>query len=79
MTKQTPPPSCLPLIEPGTGKRLKRKFLGNLFPKDTSESNELKAYTKGFTHYFFKNEGVIVGGTPTNPIRMKIVRQKYYY
>lgn len=77
MTKQVDQNS--PLFQPGTGKRLKREFLGNLFPTNTAEKNELKAYIKGHTHYHFKNEGVMVGGTPTNPIRMKIVRQKYYY
>lgn len=29
------------------GKRLTRRFLGNLFPTNTYEKNELKAYLKG--------------------------------
>jgi len=57
---------------------LKRKFLGNLFPESTDESNELKAYKKGHTHYFFKNEGIAVTSA-MQPIRMKEVRQEYYY
>ena len=56
------------------GKRLTRRFLGELFPTCTDHSNELKAYKKGHTHYFFKNKGVRIGHK-----KMKLVRQEYFY
>lgn len=65
-------------LRDGSGKVthiLRRKFLGNLFPKTTDEHNELKAYRKGNTHYTFKNEGVMVA----YGIKAKEVRQEYYY
>lgn len=54
------------------GKRLTRKFLGELFPTCTKDHNELKAYTKGQEKYRFKNDEQ---GFP----KYYPVRQEYSY
>mgnify|MGYP003536986094 CR=1 FL=1 len=55
---------------------LKRKFLGNLFPTNTFESNELKAYCKGDTVFVYGRETNQFG--QVYPAKHP-VRQEYYY
>lgn len=54
------------------GKKLKRRFLGNLFPKTTFEKNELQAYIKGKELFYYKRD--VIGNPVSYP-----VRQEYYY
>lgn len=54
------------------GMTLTRRFLGELFPKNTMEVNELKAYLKGKTRYRFGRD------SEKNPIYHP-VRQEYKY
>lgn len=54
------------------GKGLKRKFLGNLFPKSTIENKELKAYIRGQSSFNYKKDQY---GNPN----VYEVRQEYYY
>lgn len=58
-----------PLVK--DGKRLTRRFLGNLFPKTVFEKNELKAYLKGKTHFTYKNN--------SDNYHLHKVRQEYFY
>lgn len=46
--------------------KLTRQFLGNTQAKTTQGQNELKAYLKGHTHFYYLGE-------------RKAVRQKYFY
>ena len=64
----------------GVKMRLTRRFLGNLFPTNTMESNELKAYTKGNDQFTFGRELVKTnkGGYLIIP-KMHDVRQEYFY
>jgi hypothetical protein len=63
-----------PLIE--DGKKLTRKFLGELFPKNGQDKKELQAYLKGHENFYYKGKGVRVTlhGEP-----MLKVRQQYFY
>lgn len=54
--------------------RLKRKFLGNLFPKTGIEQAELRAYLKGHVRFSYKSFDEF--GNRTYPYT---VRQEYYY
>lgn len=51
---------------------LTRKFLGNLFPKNGFEKNELKAYLKGNTRFGHKKD-------ENGNQQYFTVRQKYFY
>jgi non-homologous end joining protein Ku len=64
--------NTLPLIEKKTGNPLTRKFLGELFPKNVFESNELKAYVAGKNSF---NYGKDESGNPVS----YPVRQEYSY
>jgi len=55
--------------------RLTRRFLGNLFPTNTMESNELKAYTNGHNQFTFGREKFMDRIIP----KMHDVRQEYFY
>lgn len=68
-----------PLIK--DGKKLTRRFLGNLFPINVLEKNELKAYLKGSPNYQYKGNGdVQIGrGALCAPIMGYKVRQEYFY
>lgn len=79
MEKATP---TSPLIKEVNGKkmRLTRRFLGNLFPKNTSEKNELRAYLKGHDQFTFGKELVRTDkGMPMIIPKMHDVRQEYFY
>lgn len=60
-----------PLIK--DGKKLSRKFLGNLFPKTTIEKKELDAYLKGGSNFTFGID------FETKMPRSYKVRQEYFY
>jgi hemoglobin-like flavoprotein len=64
--------NTLPLIDKKTGNKLTRKFLGNLFPKNTYEKNELKAYLAGKNSFHYKKDEA------GHPISYP-VRQEYSY
>lgn len=51
---------------------LSRRFLGNLFPDNTFEKNELKAYLKGQSVFHYRKDEM------GNPIPYR-VRQEYFY
>lgn len=48
------------------GKKLTRRFLGELLPKNCLESKELQAYVAGGSNYIYKGISYMV-------------RQKYFY
>lgn len=62
----------LTIGEEGNKQVLKRRFLGNIFPKNTYENKELKAYVKGSPVF---NYGKHENGQPVT----YTVRQEYYY
>lgn len=62
--------STSPIIK--NGKKLTRRFLGNLFPKTCIEGKELKAYLKGQNKYSYKKNDF--GDPMYYP-----VRQEYFY
>ena len=75
MEKET---ATSPLIK--DGKILTRRFLGNLFPKNTPESNELKAYTKGHQEYTYGRQLVKTQAGVYMVVPMQHdVRQEYFY
>lgn len=59
-----------PLVK--DGKRLTRKFLGNLFPENCYENNELKAYVAGKSKFAY-------GRDENGNQRYYSVRQEYSY
>lgn len=64
----------------GIKMRLTRRFLGNLFPTTTAESNELKSYVKGNDQYTFGRELLrTTKGMPMIVPKMHDVRQEYFY
>lgn len=54
------------------GKKLSRRFLGNVHPENCIEKNELQAYLKGHTHYHYKTDQF------GNSNKFE-VRQEYFY
>lgn len=53
-------------------KKLTRRFLGNLFPKNCYENNELKAYVKGHSRFAYKRD-------ERGNQQYYLVRQEYFY
>lgn len=64
--------SPLVIGEAPNQQQLTRRFLGNLFPENTYEKNELKAYIKGHSRFSYKKDEA------GNPIFYE-VRQQYFY
>lgn len=69
--------STSPIIKEIDGKkmRLTRRFLGEIFPTCTRDSNEKKAYLKG--HKYFTH-GIDYTYAPPQ-LAMHEVRQSYFY
>ena len=68
-----------PLVK--DGKRLSRRFLGNINPENVFEKKELKAYLKGHTHFQYRNTGEVFVGINNYGERVysNKVRQEYFY
>ena len=65
-------PNTQPLIK--NGKRLTRRFLGSLFPKNGYEKAELKAYLKGHSRFNYKTLN-----DPYTGAARHVARQEYLY
>jgi len=72
--------SPLTAIKDGVVYKLSRRFLGNLFPQNTMEKNELNSYIKGCTVFTFgiqltRYDDGKIGIYP----KKHLVRQEYFY
>lgn len=64
-----------PLVDKETGKKLTRKFLGNINAKNGFEKAELKAYLSGHNTFGYKTVDEATGRR-YYPYK---VRQEYFY